>query len=212
MNNALMIGIVLTLVFGSVVFYLYNRLSMTERKMGLVEGVLTDLKIMMDAAPFASGAGSGGYGMAEFEPTPEYLNAISGPVPLQKDEIEETIPEGDYQQAMNLGVQSSRSLQIDELGTAPLPAINVTKLSPDLTSLTVKELQALAKDNSISVPAGTRRKDLIDLLKKANVTPGEVSSVEGTALQPASEDTQGLQGSLLAAFDGPASGVEGSPL
>lgn len=198
MNDALMIGIVLTLVFGAVVFYLYNRLSMTERKMGLVEGVLTDLKIMMDAAPFASGGSS--YGMAEFEPTPEYLNAISGPVPLQKDEIEETIPE-DYQQtleqAMNLGVQSSRSLQIDELGSTPLPAINVTKLSPDLTSLTVKELQSLAKEHSISVPAGTRRKDLIDLLRKANVTSGDS---EGTSLQP-SEASQGIQGSLLATFD-----------
>jgi hypothetical protein len=217
MNDALMIGVVLTLVFGAVVFYLYNRLSMTERKMGLVEGVLTDLKIMMDAAPFASGPGSGGYGMAEFEPTPEYLNAISGPVPLQKDEIEESIPEGDYQQsleqAMNSGAQSSnsRSLQIDELGSTPLPAINVTKLSPDLTSLTVKELQSLAKEHSISVPAGTRRKDLIDLLKKANVTPGE-GTQEGTALQPASEATQGLQGSLLASFDGPEPNTTGAPL
>ena len=55
MNDALMVGIVLALVFGSVIFYLYNRLSMAERKMGLVEGVLTDLKIMMDSAPFASG-------------------------------------------------------------------------------------------------------------------------------------------------------------
>lgn len=212
MNDALMIGIVLTLVFGAVVFYLYNRLSMTERKMGLVEGVLTDLKIMMDAAPFASGPG--GYGMAEFEPTPEYLNAISGPVPLQKDEIEETIPDGEYQQtleqAMNSGVQSSnsRSLQIDELGSTPLPAINVTKLSPDLTSLTVKELQTLAKEQSISVPAGTRRKELIDLLKKAK---GEVAQ-EGTALQPASEATQGLQGSLLASFDGAEPNNSGAPL
>ena len=113
---------------------------------------------------------------------------------------------------MNLGTQSSRSLQIDELGSAPLPAINVTKLSPDLTSLTVKELQSLAKEHSISVPAGTRRKDLIELLKKANVTPGEVSTQEGTALEVSSEGTQGLQGTLLASFDGSASSVQGAPL
>ena len=55
LNDALMVGIVLTLVFGSIIFFLYNRLSMTEKKMGLFEGVLTDLKIMIDAAPFASG-------------------------------------------------------------------------------------------------------------------------------------------------------------
>jgi hypothetical protein len=222
MNDALMIGIVLTLVFGAVVFYLYNRLSMTERKMGLVEGILTDLKIMMDSAPFATspspyGMSEGGY---EFEPTPEYLNAISGPIPLQKDEVEDSIPENEYQQtleeAMNTGVTQGsappfRNLQIDELGSTALPAINVTKLSPDLTSLTVKELQTLAKENSISVPAGTRRKDLIELLRKADVTPGESHVQNGVALQPSSEATQGLQGSLLASFDGPAPPAEGAP-
>jgi hypothetical protein len=89
MNDALMIGIVLTLVFGAVVFYLYNRLSMTEKKMGLVEGVLTDLKIMMDAAPFSYDSGSERRGLNEFEPSPEYLNAISGPFPLKEEEVED---------------------------------------------------------------------------------------------------------------------------
>lgn len=217
MNDALMIGIVLTLVFGAVVFYLYNRLSMTERKMGLVEGVLTDLKIMMDAAPFASGFSQGHEHQPgsnyEFEPTPEYLNAISGPIPLQKNEVEETIPEDDYQQSLEQAMNSAsakselmtggsayRNLQIDEsssLASAALPAINVTKLSPDLDSLTVKELQSLAKDNSIVVPAGTRRKDLIELLKKAALGTEKLGSV-GTSLVPQADAPQGIQGSLLA--------------
>ena len=216
MNDALMIGIVLTLVFGAVVFYLYNRLSMTEIKMGLVEGVLTDLKIMMDSAPFVSGFSQGhehhqspGY---EFEPTPEYLNAISGPIPIQKNEVEETIPEDDYQQTLEQAMNSAnsksdimtggsayRNLQIDESGSlaAVLPAINVTKLSPDLDSLTVKELQSLAKDNSIAVPTGTRRKDLIELLKKASIGADTNGSV-GTSLVPQADAPQGIQGSLLA--------------
>ena len=223
MNDALIIGIVLTLVFGAVVFYLYNRLSMTERKMGLVEGVLTDLKIMMDAAPFATGPApyNMGQNSYEFEPTPEYLNAISGPIPLQANEIDETIPENDYEQTMQQAINSTsksgdattpyRNLQIDEIGssTVGLSAINVTKLSPDLDSLTVKELQALAKDNSIAVPAGTRRKDLIELLKK---TTSDIDSAKGTSLLPQSDTTQGLQGSLLASFDGPEPSMEGAPL
>jgi len=216
MNDALMIGIVLTLVFGAVVFYLYNRLSMTERKMGLVEGVLTDLKIMMDAAPFVSGFAEHQHQQSstyEFEPTPEYLNAISGPIPLQKNEVEESIPEDEYQQtleqAMNsanaksesLGGSAYRNLQIDESGSltnATVPAINVTKLSPDLDSLTVKELQSLAKDNSIAVPTGTRRKDLIEILKKASIGASTSSDVVGTSLVAQADAPQGIQGSLLA--------------
>ena len=182
LNDALMVAIILTLVFGSVIFYLYNRLSMTERKMGLFEGVLTDLKIMMDSAPFAYGPPPT---MREFETmSPEYLNAISGPVPLQKDEVEEVSSDEDYQQTLEQALERAaavdsaerqepgpyRTLQIDEssqplVGNA-VSAVSVTKLSPDLDSMTVKELLALAKQRSVSVPAGTRRKDLIELLKK----------------------------------------------
>ena len=198
MNDAVMVGVILTLVFGAIIFYLYNRLSMTERKMGLFEGVLTDLKMMMDSAPFASGPPPNMY---EFEPTPEYLNAISGPVPLQKDEVEDVNSDEDYQQTLEQALQGAaatealetannsdamRMLHIDESQpNMAQPAISVTKLSPDLDSLTVKELTGLAKQKGLSVPAGTRRKELIDLLKKG-------SAVQGTMLDgPGPDDNQG---------------------
>jgi len=200
LNDALMVGIVLTLVFGSVIFFLYNRLTMTEKKMGLFEGVLTDLKIMMDAAPIASGPPppESGHWVREFEPTPEYLNAISGPVPLEEEEVEKV--EEDYQQTLDKALSGAidtqvgegyRTLQIDETGSVgastAAPAINVTKLSPDLDSMTVKELNTLAKQRGLTVPAGTRRKDLIDLLKKSDTDtldgpapPAEGESLEGS--------------------------------
>jgi hypothetical protein len=210
MNDALMIGIVLTLVFGSVIFYLYNRLSMAERKMGLVEGVLTDLKIMMDSAPFAAGPPPANM-MREFEPTPEYLNAISGPVPLQKEEMEEvgSGSEDDYQQTLEQALGATdgssepyRTLHIDEamngLASASASGVNpvsVTKLSPDLESMTVKELNAVAKQRGVTVPAGTRRKDLIELLRAA-------PQVQGTLLASSSSVD----------LDGPAPPVEGEAL
>lgn len=219
LNDALMVGIVLTLVFGAIIFFLYNRLSMTEKKMGLFEGIITDLKIMMDSAPFASGPPPPGAQWArEFEPTPEYLNAISGPVPLQEEEVEQVSAEEDYQQTLEQALAQHadsadgqaaspyRMLQIDETssqsGSVVIPAINVTKLSPDLDSMTVKELNALAKQRSLTVPAGTRRKDLIDLLKKSQPVQAQ----------------QGLQGTLLAPaelnvdLEGPAPPAEGESL
>ena len=184
MNDAIMVGVILTLVFGAIVFYLYNRLSMAERKMGLVEGVLTDLKIMMDAAPYASGpspygggpspyvGGPSPYGgghspMHEFEPSPEYLSAISGPVPLKPDEVEDVAEE-------------SRTLQIDELAGVPVTAtnsINVTKLSPDLETMTIKELTGLAKERGLTVSSGMRRKALIEMLKES-----PANDIQGTLL------------------------------
>jgi hypothetical protein len=198
MNDALMIGVVLSLVFGSVVFYLYNRLSMTEKKMVLFEGIVTDLRVMLDAAPFASGAPPSN--MQEFEPTPEYLNAISSPVPLQKEEMEDMSGMGDeedYQQTLEQALESasavealesSKTLQIDETSsvisssTAP---VNVTKLSPDLDAMSVAELKALIKQKGLSAPAGARRKDLIEVLKKSATTmlDGPAPPAEGELLE-----------------------------
>ena len=209
MNDALMIGVVLTLVFGSIIFYLYNRLTMTEKKMGLFEGVLTDLKMMLDAAPFASGPPPSH--MQEFEPTPEYLNAISGPVPIQQDEVEEVDAATneaveDYQQTLEQALESasaaeameSKTLQIDEssasLATGTLAPVSVTKLSPDLDAMSVAELKALVKQKSLTAPAGARRKDLIDLLKKTSegsastMLDGPAPPAEGAAFVSDSSD------------------------
>ena len=187
-----MIGIVLTLVFGAVIFYLYNRLSMTERKMGLVEGVLTDLKIMMDAAPFAmSHEHNERPSMQEFEPSPEYLNAISGPFPLKEEEVEDVASsEDEYKQAMEQATPSEspyKSLQIDELAGVPVTATNaisVTKLSPDLDSMALKELQSLAKQKGLTIAAGSRRKAIIDMIK--NVDTSGNTFVQGTLLSEVS--------------------------
>jgi len=208
MNDALMIGIVLTLVFGAIIFYLYNRLSMTERKMGLVEGVLTDLKIMMDSAPFAVGLQhdhSHSPSMQEFEPTPEFLNAISGPFALKEDEVEDVaVTEEEYKQAMDMPMDKMtplaetpyKSLQIDELAGVPVTATNtisVTKLSPDLDTMTLKELQTLAKQKGLTVASGSRRKAIIDMLKGSD------------------DSSETMQGTMLSDIGGPEP-VGGSPL
>jgi hypothetical protein len=193
MNDALMIGIVLTLVFGAVIFYLYNRLSMTERKMGLFEGVLTDIKIMMDAAPYMSApAPDNRANINEFEPTPEYLNAISGPFPLKEEEVEDVAAEDDYKQAMD---QATKSLKIDELAGVPLTAtnaINVTKLSPELELMSIRELKQLAKEKGLNVAEGARKKTLVDLLK-AHETSGSAgpSEVQGTLLSSMESELTG---------------------
>jgi hypothetical protein len=194
MNDALMIGLVLTLVFGSIIFYLYNRLTMTEKKMGLFEGVLTDLKMMLDAAPFASGPPPSH--MQDFEPTPEYLNAISGPVPIQQDEVEDVdaATSEEYQQTLEQALESanatealeSKILQIDESSSNLVGALNnapvsVTKLSPDLDAMSVAELKALVKQKNLVAPTGARRKDLLDLLKKSSLQGQESTMLDGPA-------------------------------
>ena len=150
---------------------------------------------MMDSAPFSTGSHehSGRPCMHEFEPTPEYLNAISGPVPLMEEEVEDVSgSEDDYKQAMEQNVSVTdtpyKSLQIDELAGVPVTATNaisVTKLSPDLDAMTLKELQAMAKQKGIKLETGTRRKAIIEMLKGSD------------------NSTNAVQGTLLSEFTGP---------
>lgn len=143
--------------------------------MSLVEGVLTDLKIMMDAAPYATGPPPP---MGSFEPGPEYLNTLSGPIPLQQDEMEEMENE-EYQQTLEQALEQANSIEAQDKtllvtgevtdGVAPL---TVTKLMPDLESMSVKELGTLAKERGLTVPSGTRKKELIELLKRTTTLEG----------------------------------------
>jgi len=53
-NDAVVIGTVLGLVFGAVVYYLYTRILQTERKMGLMENILLDLKVTTEQSLLAA--------------------------------------------------------------------------------------------------------------------------------------------------------------
>ena len=44
-SDAVVIGIVLGLVFGAVCYYLFSRMTQLERKVGLMENILLDLKV-----------------------------------------------------------------------------------------------------------------------------------------------------------------------
>lgn len=199
LNDALVIGIVLTLVFGAVVFYLYNRLSMAERKMGLVEGMLTDMRIMFDSAPMASGPSYESDLLEEFR-APGIPQVASGQRTPPASPVNE---DTEYQQTVEQALEGAlatevagvpagtyRTLEIDEKVISPeQPSL---KLSPDLESMTVKELTSLAKQRSVTIPAGSRRKDIIELLKKSD---GSV-----------------IQGTPLAGLDGPEPPAGGASL
>lgn len=48
LNDAVVIGTVLGLVFGAAVYYMYTRIVQVEKKMSLMENILLDLKVMTE--------------------------------------------------------------------------------------------------------------------------------------------------------------------
>jgi hypothetical protein len=51
--------------------------------------------------------------------------------------------------------------------------------------MSVAELKALVKQKSLTAPAGARRKDLLDLLKKASLSQGQESTMLDGPAPPA---------------------------
>lgn len=50
MSESLTIGIILTLVFGAMFYYIYSRVGQSEKRVSLLENILLDLKVAMESS------------------------------------------------------------------------------------------------------------------------------------------------------------------
>lgn len=175
LTDSLTIGIMITLVFGAVCFYLYSRLVQNEKRVALLENILLDLKVSME-----QGAGFGDSHQEDGPAAVNHIQPISGPMPLERDDIEQT-DEDFYKNILDqTAVQAGTPLEQTETKappSSPVASTNGTKVQPNYESMTVKELKALAKQRGLSTPSGAGRKELMDTLRKNDKT--DKSEVEG---------------------------------
>ena len=138
LSDSVTIGVLLILVFGAVSFYLYSRMSQTERRVGLLENLLMDLKMNTEAAL----AGPEMLG-------PDSVEPVSGPAPLDTEDVD-AVEEEEYAAAA--------------AAVPPAPE-EPRKMDANYESMTVKELSALAKERGIT-GVTQRKRDLIEALKR----------------------------------------------
>lgn len=172
LNDSLTIGILLLLIFGAVSFYLYSKMIQNEKRVSLLENLLVSLKMSTEA----SLAG------------PDSVEPISGPIPLH--DVED-VEEEDYAEMLKdipvaQQVKKEESSSVEEkkddiqaeaealLRSLPadLPETKSesTHVDANYESMTLKELQALAKQRGLqNVPQ--RKRDLIDALKRQGLAP-----------------------------------------
>lgn len=172
LTDSLTIGIMITLVFGAVCFYLYSRLVQNEKRTALVENILLDLKMSME-----QGNGFGDMHQDE-SPAVNHIEPISGPMPLEKEDIEQTDEEFYKNVLEQTAVQAGTPLDQTELKAPPSsPIASSAKVQPNYEAMTVKELKALAKQRGLTTPSGAGRKELMDTLRKNDKSPSQ--EVEG---------------------------------
>jgi hypothetical protein len=154
LNDSVTVGILLTMIFGAVAFYLYSRMTQNEKRVGLLENLLLSLKMSTEAS--MSGADMLG---------PEYVEAVSSATPLNEDEVDTTMDEEKYAEMLKEMPAGTPAATAGEGREEP------RKMDANYESMSLKELQALGRQKGLAVHS-VKKKDLIDSLRNLE-TPGE---------------------------------------
>jgi hypothetical protein len=188
LNDSLTIGILLILIFGAVAFYLYSKLVQNEKRMSLLENLLVSLKMSTEASlggPDSVEPISGPLPLHEVEHVSEedyadLLKDIPAAAPgggeQKKEGSVSSVPStnsvsgrlhDNEGQGQNLaqGVEEADVEADAEALLRSIPSSSASQVDANYESMTLKELQALAKQRGLSGVA-QRKRDLIDALKR----------------------------------------------
>lgn len=150
LGDSLTIGIVLVLIFGAVSFYLYSRMTQNEKRVGLLESLLLNLKMSTEA----NLAG------------PDMVEPTSSPAPLDLSDVDDVTEENYADMLKEIPIEDAEENEAADLLRAMATPV-VRKMDANYESMSLKELQALARQRNLS-GAPTRKRELIDALKKQN--------------------------------------------
>ena len=173
LSESATIGILLLLIFGAVSFYLYSRINYTEKRMGLMENMLLDIKMGLESMHKEE---------PEFVPEP-----VGAPRPMESSEAE-PLPEEEtyYQSVLAQAGENAAAAAVTETETEAEGTEVVHEERPVVSvnyeSMTKDDLIALAEKRGAKVGKRPGRKDLIAALKKLDETKsGEVSGATLTS-------------------------------
>jgi hypothetical protein len=204
-GDSLTIAIVLILIFGAVSFYLYSRLSQNEKRVSLLENLLLNLKMSTEASlsgpdmiePTSSPAPLDTEDVEQVSEV-DYAEMLKDmPAPAEPMPPAPPMPPAHHMPSGEIHVDGmtieiSKEEDVGEevlrtLGTNEVPAAPVRKMDANYESLSLKELQSLAKERSLTgVPA--RKRDLIDALKKQ----GQAAPFPPHPLEAKDDDLEGV--------------------
>jgi hypothetical protein len=217
LSDAVLIGTVLTLIFGAVAYYLYTRICQNESKVSLMESILLNLKMATEATLLAGAReemhmvnahhNHGHVHMAETVAPSAQEEVIA---PSQPDEatlyqqmIEEAHNDIQQQETKDVSVHAPTSSSSSGAST---PSIHVTKddngnskVHIGFESMSYKELCGEAQKRGITGVSRMNRRKLIDVLnKKEGIVSAEESAPVTTTdklfdLPPAQEFPDGVE-------------------
>lgn len=162
-SDGVVIGIVLGLIFAAVSYYLYSRIGQLERKVGLMENILLDLKVTTEQALITA---------TEVEqPQPSIRNEFVS-MPLSDEEPPEEMREVSVEKPTRSNSTKQR-VQVER-----------SSVSVNYEAMTYKELVQVAKQKNISGTRNLSKSQVIDMIRRHDSGDSslEVIRDEGTDL------------------------------
>ena len=176
MNDVLIVGALLLVLIGATTFYLYSRILFTERKMGLIESILLDIKMnmeMVDERRVVEGAGPG---PAIATATAQAPAAEADEAAFYRDVIETTA------ETVVAEATTTEAPTFEEVVATPMPA------GPDYDSMSRDELGSVAEKRGLRVTKRMSRSAVIALLREADKNTSGPSESGGNGIPGASLD------------------------
>lgn len=185
LSDTLTVGLVLVLLFGSIALYFYTRIQQAEQKISLLESILLDLKMSMEVKSYTRlpaeeeedlhQVGSTVH-QDEYRPFSDEVENIetvmesvkpSSPAPSVSSKSEEEV--ADEKAEAESEVEQYKSViaeAVKDQGETMVP--DVSKVSVNYESMTLKELQALAKSRGIMGANSMKKNSIIEALKTSD--------------------------------------------
>jgi hypothetical protein len=202
-SDAVVIGIVLGLVFGAVCYYLYSRMTQLERKVGLMENILLDLKVtteqtLLSVTELPEGLQHSNHGMqySEMNDSDEkehtLMHSGSG-----SDAEMDSGAEMDSDSNLNLNSESRDVFveQVSRVRTSPSSVqVEKSNVTVNYEAMTYKELTSLAKQNGVTGIRNLSKAQVIDALRRRDGSSGTTSSPQQMELSSWASSTVTFEG------------------
>lgn len=225
LSDTLTVGLVLVLLFGSIAIYLYTRIQQAEQKISLLESILLDIKMSSEIRSYNELPASNldttnqaeytsfndsdvewypGSSLSDTTVNTATIATRSPPnSPAQSvsskeedNDIEEVDINNDIEQYKSVIAGAVDNIEITPTQSSfTAETIESLKVSINYESMTIKELQALAKSRGISGAGSMKKNAIVEALKTSDriqpVEPGSlgISSFLETSsvFQPSAE-------------------------
>ncbi len=191
LSDTLTVGLVLVLLFGSIALYLYTRIQQTEQKISLLETILLDLKMSSEIKSYSELPASEipematGGGSLTTEPVAEYKPFDDSDA--EDDDVYPGATLGSSSPVKHVSPASSVSGADNDTFDyknviAEAVKEDTSKVSANYESMTIKELQTLAKTRGITGAGSMKKGAVIEALKtsdrsSSSVEPGSSGAI-----------------------------------